>query len=702
MHQFGGIVTKHLPGRHDQSSHGRRRFQIGTPLDTIEAAAVDLSNQNPGKYVVVVNDFGAHLVVRNRLSADTPAASALGHYWLNGKKKSFTARQKERAHEDAEGSGGDGAAQIERERRASRKSKQMASADKPLGMATRLKSEGRIWTKTGADKWYSPVFDEDYEVISEDYRTNDEMDVARGYVAKAAMCSVCGRKLTSRESIALGFGPSHSRAQIKVALAKPNIPAPVRERMLQRISGGSAGRVKPVRRERSKNKQTVYELNESEFKSIPQDVVRTRAGKRITNRGQTAAAYALAVGGVNGAMAGFRHHSSLAAGATNPANPILKQMVDNLRALQEVAERKERENGFISRTRKWYDGAHDVAIDIATGSKKEDFDEDGAAGVLAVLSASMDWDNNVFLAREVVRIIDDNPEVTEDDLAQLKSLVKKLNWDEKKKKPKSPKARGYVTVDPPDADTKLVNVKDPQTRALLLRVISVRQHGGEPRSPYLRIDEDGKIVEDTARGTQKTRYQSGENLAKAIAIYLDPTPETLDTQLGSGVKVRSFYNNIAYPDAPEGDVTIDTHAASALVGAPYAANTEPFKTITEKSSAEDGPYVKLLMIEAFRIVAAENPQYYAHPREAQSVLWELWREAAEANDAVSKRRKAELRQAWAAVDVPGVDVEWMTEQARSLMIDFVAGPVQGPMRDDAQFRDGPLVNREEFTLGQAR
>ena len=45
--------------------------------------------------------------------------------------------------------------------------------------------------------------------------------------------------------------------------------------------------------------------------------------------------------------------------------------------------------------------------------------------------------------------------------------------------------------------------------------------------------------------------------------------------LGSKHKVRSFYNNIVAPSAPNGDVTVDTHAVGVALLRPLSGKTIP-------------------------------------------------------------------------------------------------------------------------------
>jgi hypothetical protein len=199
----------------------------------------------------------------------------------------------------------------------------------------------------------------------------------------------------------------------------------------------------------------------------------------------------------------------------------------------------------------------------------------------------------------------------------------------------------------------------------------------------------------------RTRWQSADNIAKALAIMDDPSRANVDRQLGDGLKVRSFYNNIAYPDNnmwPGGDVTVDTHAASTLFGAPYGNQAEPFATIVGKSTVEDGEYIKVAMVEAFRRFAAKHADDFDTPREAQSALWEIWRSAAYSNAGNNEALKQGLRDAWAAVDEPGISDavrRRRRRKARQLMGEWLSQPLPwidyDPTKVDADGNPVPPV-----------
>lgn len=55
--------------------------------------AVKISNDNPGAYVLVVNDFGLLATAHKALPAQAPSDACFGWYARNGKVRSFTEAQ---------------------------------------------------------------------------------------------------------------------------------------------------------------------------------------------------------------------------------------------------------------------------------------------------------------------------------------------------------------------------------------------------------------------------------------------------------------------------------------------------------------------------------------------------------------------------------------------------------------------------------
>jgi hypothetical protein len=88
--------------------------------------------------------------------------------------------------------------------------------------------------------------------------------------------------------------------------------------------------------------------------------------------------------------------------------------------------------------------------------------------------------------------------------------------------------------------------------------------------PAMSVGSDGspqfKDLLRTKKGDPtKLRWQSQENLGKAVSVLRDGTLENVSAQLGKAHKVRNFYNNIVDPSDPT-SFTADTHAYGIALG----------------------------------------------------------------------------------------------------------------------------------------
>jgi len=65
-----------------------------TNLTEARASALRLSEEHAGKYITLVACFGLFANIADRLHVFAPSDSVHDHYFLNGKEKPFTSRQK--------------------------------------------------------------------------------------------------------------------------------------------------------------------------------------------------------------------------------------------------------------------------------------------------------------------------------------------------------------------------------------------------------------------------------------------------------------------------------------------------------------------------------------------------------------------------------------------------------------------------------
>lgn len=104
----------------------------------------------------------------------------------------------------------------------------------------------------------------------------------------------------------------------------------------------------------------------------------------------------------------------------------------------------------------------------------------------------------------------------------------------------------------------------------------------------------------------------------------------LDAELGDGSKVRSFYNNIAFPnDLDQMDATIDTHAIAGLLLTPIAASHNvtdlAFTTVDSFGTGQAYAMFRAAMIQAATRWEALTGESFL-PREIQSITWEMMRD----------------------------------------------------------------------------
>jgi hypothetical protein len=449
---------------------------------------------------------------------------------------------------------------------------------------------------------------------------------------------------------------------------KREMPAP-RVPLAKKLGGAldratTAGKSRKVRRRKGTlgpvganakrsqvNKQSVVVADKADFNALSEPM-RHRAAGRISGTSDSK----------QGPVAGFGHYG-------DDDEAIIAHMVANLEAQQELAESRP---GFIARNKTWYDSAQGMAADMAD---EYHVDPDAVAGVIAILSANTSLSNNIADARGVLAFHAGGDAVV--NTPEVKELAKELAVKLK-----------VSLVDVP-LDAKLNDVADPETRAVYARAWDVARNDLEPRSPDMYVDDNGKLVESATESTRR-KFQSVANMVKALALLDDPTPENLSAQLGDGLKIRSFYNNIAYPDDPADDVTIDVHASSSLLGVPYGTKDKQVAAIIGTKSTQ-GQVVKLLMIEAFRRFTENHPDTYTHPREAQSVLWEQWRAVTDTDGEPgakkwSEARRAAIADAWAAADDPSltqVQQQAAVDRARGMMMDWMRKRVTGEWQAEA-------------------
>jgi hypothetical protein len=132
-----------------------------------------------------------------------------------------------------------------------------------------------------------------------------------------------------------------------------------------------------------------------------------------------------------------------------------------------------------------------------------------------------------------------------------------------------------------------------------------------------------------------TKWTSVDAIAKSInVIESGGDIQKISEHMGSGHKIRNFYNNIQNPSDPSGDVTVDTHAVAAAHLKPFSSNsmevnhafgTNPAKKPSNWKAMKTGGTgtgingTDPLYEEAYRRAAKERGIL---PRQMQSIAWE--------------------------------------------------------------------------------
>ena len=209
----------------------------------------------------------------------------------------------------------------------------------------------------------------------------------------------------------------------------------------------------------------------------------------------------------------------------------------------------------------WYDKAHDMAV---TAGKRYGISERAAAGVIAALSPQKDWNQNIYLAHAVMEINHSHRnEKWSDDPAMVQTATR--IW----------KAKDKEIVERVQ-DKTLGELTDAAEKAVWIRTYD------EAHSDRSYHDFDtGELVTKKGKkaGTRepaRAAWQSIPAIASAVsALDSGGDLDIISDAVGTKHKVRSFYNNIIAPRAPNGDVTIDTHAVGVALLRPLSGKTIP-------------------------------------------------------------------------------------------------------------------------------
>ena len=326
---------------------------------------------------------------------------------------------------------------------------------------------------------------------------------------------------------------------------------------------------------------------------------------------------------------------------------IIEHMKSNLRLLYDAASDEVKKSGTG-----WYAKAHDIA---AADAKTYKIDERSAAGVIATLSPQKDWNQNIYLAHAVLEINgkqqnhqwDDKMAATAERIWIPKLKKNATELQQKKFPAKLEAARKQVAA---VQGKKLSELTDPIDKAVWIRTYD-EAHSTRAYSDF----DTGEPVKTKAGKLARAAWQSTPAIAAAIEC-MDSKGDlkVISEALGEKHKVRSFYNNIAAPDAPNGDVTVDTHAVGvallrplsgkaaavmqALATSPQGKKPPGWQASRQsKVTGVKGTYP--IYADAYREVAEE---LHILPQQLQAVTWQAKRILFSIGD----KKKAEVEQEW--------------------------------------------------------
>jgi hypothetical protein len=331
---------------------------------------------------------------------------------------------------------------------------------------------------------------------------------------------------------------------------------------------------------------------------------------------------------------------------------VVDRIADNV---VEVFDRSSSKTRSVSR--KWYDAANALAQDLG---ERGDVHKDAAAAVIAVLSPQQDWDQNVAMAERVIDVMSDPEQrLSGADVMRING-AKVAQWVGAMDTWKSSLAKAEATGDPkkiaevaagrPEMSPYLTHSDDLRLSDLSDRdaAFFIRSSSADATVRAISPTAEGGYVMGEPLVTQqgelaKLPWNSYGTITKAVSIMRNPSPENVSAQLGSEHKVRSFYNNIAYPNDAQVDVTLDSHAfgvglrfpitqSHPIVGGdPRKVKSASRNLYSVPSNANAGTRgVHAIMAEGYRRAAArinrrKSTKDRYLPREVQSITWEQWR-----------------------------------------------------------------------------
>ena len=345
-----------------------------------------------------------------------------------------------------------------------------------------------------------------------------------------------------------------------------------------------------------------------------------------------------------------------------------------------------------NRSKLWYKGARRITENWSGQYEVPDYT---VAGVLAALSPQKDWYQNVSLAE---RVLDIHTTFTRGNMVGFTPDEAMVEAGTRIYK-KYPKALAKILSRPyTDLDSDI-------ERAMWLRTYDEAHN---PRG-YRTVSAEGDFIGEPSG---KVAWGSNGEIAKAIYALRNQNRDMVSAAMGEKHKVRNFYNNILAPDAPHGDVTIDTHAvaaglirplsgASAEVHHNFGSSPEkkkqPADWVPAKSIGDSGASGTYgIYAEAYRRAAAKLGIL---PRELQSITWEAVRGLFPAVDKRNKGKVELVNNEWRKVS----NGEQTAAEARENISRIMGGvnePTWHGLSDPAANRRGASSYEGELAISR--
>jgi len=346
------------------------------------------------------------------------------------------------------------------------------------------------------------------------------------------------------------------------------------------------------------------------------------------------------------------------------------------------------------RSKLWYKGARRITENWSGQYGVPDFT---VAGVLAALSPQKDWYQNVSLAE---RVLDIHTHFTSGNNV---AFIPDARMAETA-------ARIYGGAQYAEAlkkvlSTPYADLRQEEHQAMWLRIYDEAYN---PRG-YRIVSSEGDFI---GKPQGKAAWGSNVEIAKAIYALKHQDRDATSEAMGEKHKVRNFYNNILAPDAPHGDVTIDTHAVAAALIRPlsgssaevhhnFGSSPSKAKQPVGWSAAKDvgdtgasGTYG--IYAEAYRRAA---DKLGILPRELQSITWEAIRGLFPAVDKRNKGKVQRVNEEWAKVSA-GTQTEAEARENISNIMGGVDAPSWYGLSDPGSNRRGPSSYEGELAISR--